>query len=219
MRKAVFANGEVYHVYNRGVDKRSIVQDQIDADRFFQSMLEFNVSDPIGSIYENSFRKKQLGGSTSKSNDEDGKLVEIIAYCVNPNHFHIILQQVSDRGIERFMQRLGTGYTMYFNNRYERSGSLFQGKFKSIHVGTNEYLLRLSAYVNLNFRVHKYGEEVAFLIRSSWNEYLGKTKNQYCKKEVILGQFRDRREYEKFSESALVGILERKQLEKDLLME
>ena len=74
-------------------------------------------------------------------------LVEIVAYCLNPNHYHLIVKQISEKGIERFMQKIGTGYTNYFNKRYERSGALFQGKFKSIHIDSNEYLLHLSVYV------------------------------------------------------------------------
>jgi REP element-mobilizing transposase RayT len=219
MRKTFFINGEIYHVYNRGVDKRAIIIDHDDVNRFFQSMIEFNTLEPIGSIYENFFRKKQLGGSASKKSEEDKRLVDIICYCINPNHFHFILRQVSDKGIEKFMQRLGTGYTMYFNNRNKRSGVLFQGKFKAIHVTTNEYLLRLSVYVNLNFRVHKYEESIFPLIRSSWEEYIGKRKNEYCKKDIVLGQLRYFNEYADFAKDALDGILERKQLEKEYLME
>lgn len=196
--------------------------DRDDAKRFFQSMVEFNTINPIGSIFQNSFRKqkKKLGGLASKEDFEEGKkLVDIICYCVNVNHFHFILRQVETRGIEKFMQRLGTGYTMYFNERYERSGSLFQGTFKSIFVGTNEYLLRLSAYVNLNFRVHGYDKDAMLLIHSSWDEYIGKSKEKYCEKDDVLGQFRKKEDYVDFAKDALVGILERKQLAKDLLME
>ena len=217
MRKVIFATGELYHIYNRGTDKRSIVQDYHDADRFMQSLTEFNALEPIGSIYEHSFRKHQLGGSTSKCDLElekasDG-LVHIIAYCLNPNHFHLILEQASERGIEKFMQRLGTGYTMYFNNKHERSGALFQGKFKAVHIESNAQLLHLSVYVNLNFRVHQYPESALLRIRSSWEEYTGRiTPNQKntCHKEKVLGQFRNAKEYEMFANQTLPAIRERK---------
>jgi len=222
MRKTPFANGEIYHVYNRGVDKRTIVLDQEDADRFVQSLVEFNTEQAIGSLYQNSFRKKLLRGSTSKYSDEEKKNekpVEVIAYCLNPNHFHFILRQVTERGIEKFMQRLGTGYTMYFNKKYERSGVLFQGAFKAIHVDTDAYLLQLSVYVNLNFRAHQYGKDFLPLIRSSFDGYLGKNVPQYCEKDVVLGQLRKAKEYQSFSEDALVGILTRKQIEQDIFSE
>ena len=131
MRKTIFTEGEFYHVYNRGVDKRTIFLDDYDYARFLQSMDEFNTVNPIGSIYENFFAKK-LGHRVSKNK----KLVNIVTYCVNPNHFHFILSQVSDRGIEKFMQRLNMGYAKYFNNKYKRDGVLFQGNFKAVHIDT-----------------------------------------------------------------------------------
>src|SRR3989344_2403952 len=142
-RKTIFSNGEFYHIYNRGVDKRDIVLSSRDSERFLQGMIGFNTIEPIGSLYENSFNS--LGSLASKSG-----LVNIVAYCLNPNHYHFLVEQLVDRGIEKFMHRLGTGYTKYFNLVSKRTGSLFQGPFKSIHIEDNEYLLHLSAYVNLN---------------------------------------------------------------------
>lgn len=204
MRRNTFANDEYYHIYNRGVEKRDIFCDERDLFRFLQSIDEFNDREAIGSLYENSFRKenKQLGGRTSKSE----RLVEIVAYCLNPNHFHLIVKQVSDKGVEKFMQRLGTGYTMYFNRRYQRSGGLFQGKFKSIHIDTNEYFLRLSVYVNLNNKVHRLGGRS---FKSSWSEYMS-GRFGIVHPEVILSQFKDSKEYEEFSQKVLEDILTRR---------
>jgi putative transposase len=215
MRKTEFAIGEYYHIYNRGVDKRVIFSDENDMNRFLQSMREFNSIEPIGSIYENSFR--QLGNRVSKS----GRLVDFVCYCLNPNHYHFILKQVSGKGIEKFMHRLGLGYTKYFNQKNVRSGVLFQGAFKAIHINNNEYLLHLSAYVNLNNRVHQLGNRVS---KSSWNEYvekgesLRKTAKKFCLKQPVLGQFRKIQEYKEFAENALRGIREKKDMEK-LIME
>ncbi|HBB57009.1 TPA: hypothetical protein DEW47_04040 [Patescibacteria group bacterium] len=206
-RKVNFVTGEFYHIYNRGVDKRTIFSDTYDMKRFFQSMEEFNVEKAIGSIYENSFLKKnQLGGEASK-------LVNFVCYCLNQNHYHFVLEQVLDGGIEKFMQKLGTGYTMYFNNKYKRTGSLFQGVFKASHINSNEYLLHVSAYVNLNNRVHKIDNSLSW---NSWNEYIGEKPSDFCKKDIILGQFDNKDEYKKFAESSLVDILERKGNEKDV---
>lgn len=106
VRKIQFAVGEFYHVYNRGTDKRTIFSDDQDFMRFLQSMEEFNGPNPVGSLYQNSFRKKQQlrsKASKFKDSDKEEKLVEIIAYCLNPNHYHFILQQVAEKGIEKFM--------------------------------------------------------------------------------------------------------------------
>lgn len=114
------------------------------------------------------------------------------------------------------MQRLGTGYTMYFNKKYERTGALFQGVFKAVYVDSNEYLLHVSAYVNLNYRVHGFGGETS-RYRASWEEYMEgmcgkKMENGICDTDPILGQFRNREEYKKFAEDSLRGILERRGL-------
>ncbi|MEI8096688.1 MAG: transposase [Candidatus Moraniibacteriota bacterium] len=209
MRKTIFAKGEFYHIYNRGTEKRTIFLDESDYTRFKESIVEFNVVDPIGSLFENSFRKKnQLGGSTSKTENE--KLVNIVAYCLNPNHYHFILQQVADKGIEKFMQRLGTGYTMYFNNKNERSGALFQGKFKAVHIDSNIYLLHVSAYVNLNDLVHQLGGRTS---KSSWDEYTKRSyKDGICEKKDVLGQFRTKEEYVTFAKNSIRGTMERRGL-------
>lgn len=203
MRKTIFANGEYYHIYNRGVDKRTVFSDQRDVNRLIQSLLEFNTIKPIGSIYENSFRKKP-------PEDLSSKLVEFVAYCLNPNHYHFILKQLTDDGIKKFMHRLGGGYTMYFNKRYNRSGVLFQGRFKAVHIDTNEYLLHLSAYVNLNDSVHQLGGSTSKLVDSSWDEYMNKSKKKICNKNIILKQFRNIKEYKRFAENSLNDILEKK---------
>ncbi len=211
MRKVSFVNGEFYHIYNRGVDKRNTFEDREDLDRFFQSMDEFNTMEPIGSIYENSFRKKnvQLGGSTSKLD----KLVDFVCYCINPNHYHFVLLQLVDNGISEFMKRLSGGYTYYFNNKNKRSGTLFQGTFKSVHINSNEYLLHISAYVNLNNKVHQLGGLTSKLVKSSWDEYVGKSKGRqivFCEKDIILSQFKNSTEYKVFAESSLNDILQHK---------
>ncbi len=206
---------EYYHLYNRGIDKRNIFSSQKDVTRFFRSILEFNTLNPIGSIYENSFRKQKhrLGGFTSKS---EKKLVDLVAYCINPNHYHFIVRQVSDRGIEKFMHRLATGYTMYFNEKEKRSGALFQGVFKSIHINSNEYLLHLSSYVNLNDRVHQLGGFKLVGSLSSWEEYVDKRIKGICEKGIILGQFKSVGEYKKFALSSLESIIKRKEELKDI---
>lgn len=212
--------GEIYHIYNRGVEKRDIFSDSEDLGRFFQSMSEFNVIEPIGSLYENSFRKKLLRNETPKSSkSEIGPLVEFICYCLNPNHYHFLLKQLVDGGISQFMKRLGGGHTLYFNSKYDRSGVLFQGVFKSVSVDSNEQLLQLSSYINLNDKVHQLGNETpkSDLVLSSWVEYITERgEGDFCKKDIILDQFGSVAEYEKFAEEAIKTSIERKKSEKEL---
>ena len=209
MRKQPFVVGEYYHVYNRGTDKRNIFVDEKDLFRFWESLFDFNQTKPIGSMYEFSFKKKS--GEVSRKTKP---LVQFVAYCLNPNHFHFLMTPLQEKGIERFMQRLGNGYTKYFNNKHKRSGVLFQGKFKSKHVDSNEYLLHLSAYINGN---DKLGHPMSKLSKSSLNEFLDKLSvKKLCNTDIILGQFRSKKEYESFMTSSLEDIVLRKEMLKEL---
>lgn len=213
MRDTKFINGEFYHIYNRGNNKRPIFQEFRDLQRFFQSMSEFNVAGPIGSIYAQSFKNESLSSSTTKSQ----RLVDFVCYCLNHNHYHFLVKQLVDYGISEFMHKLGTGYTRYFNERYKLSGGLFQGRFKAIHVDSNDYLLHLSAYVNLNNKVHKLSGSTTKLSRSSWDEYARPAKsNKFCKKDVILSQFKKTIDYKEFAEDSLRSIKDRKDMEASL---
>ena len=199
-------NGEYYHIFNRGVEKREIFTNNLELERFFLSMKEFNILDPIGGLHVASFRKDDsLRSLASKE-----KLVSFVCYCLNPNHFHFILKQLIDRGVEKFMHRLGSGYTNYFNKKYQRSGSLFQGTFKANHIDSDEYLLYASAYVNLNNRVHQIKNN---FFKSSWMEYNQISKiEEFCDKEIILNQFANIQKYQTFAGDVLTNAKERKEL-------
>ena len=230
MRKTIFANGEFYHIYNRGVDKREVFLDEADYLRFLKNLREFN----INLIREMRAKLSELNSESELSSGE--QLVVIIAYCLNPNHFHLILKQISEKGIEKFMHKISTGYTNYFNKKYKRSGALFQGRFKAINVDSNDDLLYLSAYVNRNYFIHGYQGEIS---QGDWKycsaiDYLGKRKGTLCDKKIILDQFSvelkselnsvpelssDFNEYMVFLNVNAVYLKEKKELEKYLLEE
>ncbi len=214
MRKTIFSTGEFYHIYNRGVDKRDIFMDPNDVARFLVCMSVFNTTSPIGSIYEYSREESKFGSRAPKNK----KLVNFIAFCLNQNHYHFILEPLVDDGIQKFMHKLSTGYTNYFNEKYKRSGSLFQGKYKAVHIDSNEYLLHLCVYVNLNYKVHKGLNKkwMENLSISSFNEYIGKTLKSFCTKDIVLEQFNNPKEYKSFCEETLPDILRKKELEKEL---
>jgi putative transposase len=129
-----FVNGKIYHLYNRGADKRPIVSDDHDRFRFIHSLFEFNNENQ--SIPHLHRQLSEVGPRTIKRSREPRKfLVDLIAFCLMDNHYHLMVRQRVDGGVSKFVQKFGTGYTMYFNERHERSGVLFQGKFKSVPVG------------------------------------------------------------------------------------
>ncbi len=147
MRKSEFISDPecLYHIYNRGVEKRKIFLEDKDYFRFIHDLFEFNDIAPAGKFST----KRTIGGSTSDSKKRK-LIVEILAFCLMPNHFHLLLRQISDNGIVKFMQKLGTGYTMYFNQKYKRTGVLSQGKFKSILVNNEKHFFYLPYYIHLN---------------------------------------------------------------------
>jgi REP element-mobilizing transposase RayT len=166
MRKQPIITGENYHVYNRGVDKRDIFLEKMDIRRFVESIKEFNQLEGIGSLANR--RKSSQIESKALSGEP---LVDIVVYCLNPNHFHFILKQNVDGGIAKFMQKLQGGYTYYFNVKNSRSGSLFQGTFKAQHIGSENYFNKTLGYVNKNYQVHNIPDDKKELVFASDYEY------------------------------------------------
>jgi len=146
-KSAITAPGEFYHVYNRGTDKRVIFKNVNDHKRFTvllylcNSTRALSVADEMrsGIHYDDLF---QL--------DRERRLVNIGAYCLMPNHFHILLQEIDEGGLSQFMKKLGTSYSMYFNNKYNRTGGLFEGRYKARHAWGDTYLRYLFSYIHLN---------------------------------------------------------------------
>ncbi|KKR19076.1 MAG: hypothetical protein UT48_C0037G0006 [Parcubacteria group bacterium GW2011_GWE2_39_37] len=216
MRKFEFQTDEYYHIYNRGVDKRQIFVDENDFIRFLTGMREFNIEKSIGSL-----RTLQALSACSCRHLEPGEstsLVNIICYCLNKNHFHFILKQQIENGITKFMHKISMGYTNYFNLKHERSGSLFQGPFKAVHINTNDYLLWLSGYINGNCQIHGLGDAKNYPW-SSYKDYLYLRNGTLCDKKPILEQFKGLNEYEKFVEMIVNDSSERKEEYKKYLLE
>lgn len=207
-RKIEFNTDQVYHICNHGLDDKDIFLDQDDIQRFLLLLVLFNEEEPSGGIFELNQPCNQLRHQVSK-------LVEIVCYCLNPNHFHLLLKQRLDKGIEKFMQKVGNGYAKYYNNRYKRAGPLFRGPFRAFPVASNEKLLEISAYINLNNRVHNLPKDNIWA--SSWKEFTDVNSSlNLCSKGIVLDQFSDRQEYINFAEGLLPVFREAKDDEKEL---
>lgn len=143
-RKIVFSIGEYYHVYSRGVEKRIIFIDESDRKRFLALLF---VSNSVETIHLSDHGSE---ATTIFSLQRSSTLVDIGAYCLMPNHFHILLYEKMQDGISLFMKKLLTSFSMYFNKKYERSGPLFVKPFKAAHVTEDKYLKYLFSYIHLN---------------------------------------------------------------------
>lgn len=141
LRKTSFVSGEFYHIYNRGNNKQVILHDDADYHRFLKLLYTANSEKNL--VIRN-FSKEvyQL--------ERGERLVSIGAYCLMPNHFHILVTQTEKGDIAKFMHKLCTAYSMYYNNKYQRTGKLFEGKFKSEYADNDRYLKYLFSYIHLN---------------------------------------------------------------------
>jgi putative transposase len=181
MGQIQFVNDNFYHIYNRGTDGRTTFLENKDYVRFIHDLYEFNDLQAVLNL--NYYFPKIYGGRTSIDVKSRDLLVDIIAFCLMPNHFHLVLRQLQDGGISKFLQKLGVGYTMYFNQKYERSGVLFQGRPKAIWIDKDEYLLTVCNYIHLNpvgliepnwkeKGIKKIDRVLKFLKKYRWSSYL-----------------------------------------------
>ena len=200
-RKVVFVNDEIYHVFNRGVEKRPTFINKWELKRAILTLDYYRFAKlPIKLskflILPNSDQTKLL--ESIKKDCE--KLVEIICFCLMPNHFHFLLKQKVDKGIPIFISNFTNSYTKYFNTRNERVGPLFQGIFKAVRIESEEQLIHVSRYIHLN-------PVSSFLIKpedlenyewSSYPEYLDLMNRSIVDKEIVVGLFSSLEKYKKF---------------------
>ncbi len=156
-----FAEGEWYHCYSRGIDKRTVFGRPADYRRFTELLYLANDTGPVrrddrpGLTYEKVFTEER-----------QSPIVSVGAYALLTNHFHLVLFEEKAGGISRFMQKLVTGYSMYFNIRYKRSGGLFTRPFRSRHIDSDTYLQYAVDYVHLN-PIEHLPQSPAQLLRSA----------------------------------------------------
>jgi len=143
IRKIPFASGEFYHLYNRGNSKQKIFHNAEDYARFMGLLYACNQKE--------NFKIDNLSkGESLYETEKRSKLVSIGAYVLMPNHFHLLITNKEENNISKFMQKISTAYVMYYNKKYERTGGLFEGKFKSQHLNTDRYLKYIFSYIYLN---------------------------------------------------------------------
>lgn len=167
IRKVQFIEGEFYHVYNRGNSKQIIFKNNSDYLHFIDLLYIANTDENF-----KLFDLKRSNHFNVFSLERKNNLVAIVSYCLMPNHFHILLTPLTENGVSKFMQKLSTGYSMYFNKRYKRTGALFEGKFKSEHADKDQYLKYLFSYIHLN---------PIKLIDKNWKEKGIQNKNKALK--------------------------------------
>lgn len=188
-----YVAGGFYHIYNRGIEKRIIFKDEMDYKTFLKYLKEALSIPPKLSnnqVIHTTIKMTDLQGATLQQfmrpviNFSDS--IDLEAYCLMPNHFHLLVKQGGEHDIKRFMQSVITRYSMYFNRKYDRVGKLFQGHYKAVLVTDDNYLLHLSRYIHTNPSKHFANLTDAY---SSYAEYLGIRKTSWIKTQAILSYF------------------------------
>lgn len=196
-RNKIFIENGHYHIYNRGVEKRTIFQDREDYSRFLY-LLKIYLSPP------EELRKEfpLLRANIVKNNLAEE--IDLLAFCLMPNHFHLLIKQNAKNSMSKFMKQLLTSYSMYFNKRHQRIGPLFQDVYKAVIIETDEYLLHLSRYIHLNPTAR--GAPLDEFEWSSYLYYINERKALWLKPNFIKDYFNDSKKgfsYKEFVEQYL----------------
>lgn len=183
-------NGEFYHIFNRGSEKKDIYTQARDYNRFQKTFYYYKFAGPKPRFSK--FTKSNLFKPLLNE-----KIIEVICYCLMPNHFHFLVKQLKDKGVSIFLSQLSNSYTKYFNLKYERIGPLLQGAFKAVRVVTDEQLVHVSRYIHLNPVVSGIVKKPESYKWSSYLEYI--TKNpSFCETDIVINLFKSSEEYKKF---------------------
>lgn len=186
-----FETGSYYHIYNRGVEKRQIFLDERHYKRFLQTLYYYHFSGPKPKLSQQFHFK-------IKDFYQNPKIVDIICYCLMPNHFHLLIRQQTEGGIKEFMQKILNSYTKFFNVKNNRVGPLFQGTFKAVPIKTDFQLMHVSRYIHLNPYVSGLIKDLEAYPYSSYPEFIEIAQGQICNKKHIIDFFKDINDYKNF---------------------
>lgn len=193
-----YLNGAVYHLYNRGIDNREIFKEGMDYEYFLGILKKY-----LGKYEEevsNRFKSERPYIRKHKQAMNLSQDIEMLVYCLLPDHFHLLVRQNKPDGIIKLMRRVMTNYVMFFNKKYKRRGNLCEGIYRAVVVPEDGRLVELSKYLHLNptARVtRRYGlvETISssspeYYTYSSYQVYLGLRREEWVKTEIVLGKYK-----------------------------
>lgn len=216
MRNLKISPGEYYHIFNRGVNKQLIFHDSADRARFLFLILYFQspiTLQNIGRLVKPFIRRQVLNiDEEERQKIIKNRFVELVAFCLMPNHFHLIMKEGDESGMARFMQKVLNSYTKYYNTKYNKSGHLFQGPYKAVHIVDNEQLLYLSSYIHRNPReLEEWLNKEKNYPWSSYQDFVNKNRfEELLIFDIISGQFNSKKEYDKFVRTSTAKSLKEK---------
>lgn len=199
-RKIVFRNEYFYHIYNRGIEKRTTFVNRRNYQRMLE-LLKFYSFKVVPLRYSRFIElPKDRQQQIYLKMVESGKLIDIVSFCLMPNHFHILLKQLHENGIKIFVSNISNSYTKYFNTKNNRQGSLFQGTFKAILVEDDEQLIHLMRYIHLNpvsgSMINL--DELGFYEWCSHKYFLEGDNDDFINNQPIMNIFKSIKSYQNF---------------------
>ncbi len=201
-RLTPLVTNQYYHAFNRSINKEPIFIKASSCDRAIQTISYYSFENPpIRLSYflaQGPHKRNEIMQNVKKNS---ARLVDIITYCLMPNHYHLLLKQVSEDGISKFISLFQNSYTRYFNTKFLRQGHLFQGQFKVVRIEDNEQLIHVHRYIHLNPHTSFVVKTLAYLEKyaySSLPEYISGNNNDICAKAAILEQFPSISAYKEF---------------------
>lgn len=202
-RKTPLVSGEIYHIFNRSIARQPIFL----TDSYYQRALETlsyynNLTPPVRFSHFSRLPTSLKNEILENLNKDNQKLVQILAFCLMPNHVHFLIKEIRDKGITTFMRKFQNSYAKYFNTRTERSGSLFQSMFKAVRILTEEQLLHVTRYIHLNpvtAFVLKDTKELSNYPWTSYPIYIGRHSSNIISTNEILSFFSSKDKFIEFT--------------------
>ena len=144
-KRPQLANGEIYHIVIRAIENLKLFRDQKDYFRMTHNLFEFNDEAPVVSTYRKNGTRSVLVPLRKRK-----ILVDVLAFCLMPNHLHLLIRQFRDGGVSKLMRKIGAGYGLYYNQKYKRNGHLLQGRYKIVHIKNDNQLKVIFVYIHTN---------------------------------------------------------------------
>lgn len=191
---------EIYHVFNRGIDRRPTFTVRKEYSRAIEAIEFYRIEKPPIRLSQFLSFSPERQNEVLNKLESSGKLVQIFCYCLMPNHFHLLLKQIKNNGISKFLSNYQNSYTRYFNTKHSRDGSLFLDQFKGVRIETDEQLLHVSRYIHLNPYTSFVVKSLAELEQYPWSsfpEYLSDQEG-FVDKRFILDFFKNKEAYKQF---------------------
>lgn len=202
-RDIPLVNGEIYHVFNRGIAGQPIFANKRDFQRFLDLLKYYqNIHPPLRYSYFLALSVDARNTMFQRLRTKSDFLVDILGFCLMPNHFHVLLKQKQERGTSLFLSNLTNSYTRYFNTKQKRTGPVFQGKFKAVRIEDADQLLHVIRYIHLN-PYTSYVVKTIFELKSysysSLQEYMKPVNLQLIQTDYVLSNFKSFKSFMKFT--------------------